>query len=117
EERATVVEVVNRIAAPTRLLVQEVMDALSAERVNVTTKRTASKAEYMAAVSDVLDHIREGMKTISGFGSKKPAVVAGVAALRTMETEVTQELLSATTGRPVVRGAGGSAADSRKLNF
>lgn len=120
EERGTVVEVVNRIAAPTRLLVQEVLDALEAERVAVGGKKTGSKAEYMTAVSDVLDHIREGVKTLNGFGSQKTAVKTGVATLQAMEQAVTQELLAATTGRPVVKtpGLGGkTSAPSPRVNF
>lgn len=114
EERATVVEVVNRIAAPTRLLVQEILDALDAERVAVGAKKAAPKAEYMAAVSDVLDHIREGRKTLAGFGKGKAAVKAGEAALQAMEADVTRELIEATTGRPVVKAP---AAGGRKVNF
>lgn len=120
EERGTVVEVVNRIAAPTRLLVQEVLDALEAERVAVGGKKIGSKAEYMTAVSDVLDHIREGVKTLNGFGSKKTAVKTGVATLQAMEQAVTQELLASTTGRPVVKtpGLGGKpSAPSPRVNF
>lgn len=120
EERGTVVEVVNRIAAPTRLLVQEVLDALEAERATVGGKKTGSKAEYMTAVSDVLDHIREGVKTLKGFGSQKAAVKTGVEMLAAMEQAVTQELLAATTGRPVGKTpvlGGKSSAKSPRVNF
>lgn len=116
EERAKVVEVVNKTAAPTRLLVQEILDALTAEKVNVSTQKTAPKAQYMAAVSDVLDHVRDARKRMVDFGSTKAAVKAGLVELQAMETEITQELLAATTGRPVVKahtargGAMGSAA-------
>lgn len=122
EERAKVVEVVNKTAAPTRLLVQEILDALTAEKVNVSTQKTAPKAQYMAAVSDVLDHVRDARKRMVDFGSTKAAVKAGLVELQAMETEITQELLAATTGRPVVkahtaRGGATGAAASAKAPF
>lgn len=118
EERAKVVEVVNKTAAPTRLLVQEILDALTAEKVNVSAQKTAPKAQYMAAVSDVLDHVRDARKRVGDFGSTKAAVKAGLVELQAMEKEITEELLAATTGRPVVKahtargGATGSAAQA-----
>lgn len=120
EERAKVVEVVNKTAAPTRLLVQELLDAVAAEKVKVGEQRTAPKAQYMAAVSDVLDHIREAAKQVQGFGSQKTAVKVGLAELKAMEQEVTQELLAATTGRPVVKApgskTGGTTAAARSAS-
>jgi MoxR-like ATPase len=99
EERPKVVEVVNRIAMPTRLLVQEMLDAMLDAFRKFPAYTQANKAGWLSQVSDLVESLKVTRKKMLEFGKDKAAVKAGVARLDTLQQELTEAIMVATTGR------------------
>jgi MoxR-like ATPase len=81
EERPKVVEVVNRTAQPTRLLVQEMLDAVLDSVRKFPAYSPSTKSTWLTQVSDLNDSLKVARKKMLEFGKDKPSVQAGIAKL------------------------------------
>jgi MoxR-like ATPase len=79
KERATVVDVLASVASPTKMLVQECLDAMEeALRLIPDRSQAINAASYLAEVAKAMDALKDIRTRLSSLGNHKPSVKLGL---------------------------------------